>query len=123
MNRSKESSTTPNFPSQDLSSNGSSKRSLRTVSHVLGVLSLIWALIAWAEWFLIPLLYPHDGSPVPYLEFAPLAIALLLGCFIISIVNPLVSIAARQSQMLIYAVPAAAFVVFQIGSFVLDIFF
>ena len=96
---------------------------LRAVSHVLGVLSLIWALIAWAEWFLIPLLYPHDGSPAPYLEFAPLAILLLLGCFIISIVNPLISIAARQSKMLIYGVPAAVFVLFQVGSFLYDIFF
>ena len=44
-------------------------RTLRTVSHVLGVLSLIWSLIAWAEWFLflffiltMVALYPTWGS-------------------------------------------------------------
>lgn len=101
---------------------GASGRTLRTVSHVVGVLSLIWSLIAWSEWFLIPFLYPHDGSPVPYLGFAPQAILLLLGCVGVMILIPLLAIAMQRAKLLLYAVPAAAFVVFQVGSFVLEIF-
>ena len=106
----------------DLDRVGASERPLRTVPHVLGVLSLIWSLIAWAEWFLIPFLYPHDGSPVPYLGFAPQAILLLLGCVGVMILIPLLAIAMQRSKLLLYAVPAAALVVLQVGSFVLEIF-
>ena len=108
--------------SQDDARVGEGGRTLRKVSHVLGVLSLIWSMIAWAEWFLIPFLYPHDGSPVPYLGFAPQAILLLLGCVCVLIFIPLLAFAVRRSALLLYAIPAAAFVVFQIGSFVLAIF-
>ena len=108
--------------SQDPNSVGSSGRRLRTVSHVVGLLALIWSLIAWAEWFLIPFLYPHDGSPVPYLGFAPQAILLLLGCVGVMILIPLLAIAVRRWALLLYAGPAAAFVAFQVGSFVLEIF-
>ena len=101
---------------------GVSQRRLRTVSHVVGLLALIWSLIAWAEWFLIPFLYPHDGSPVPYLGFAPQAILLLLGCVGVMILIPLLAIAVRRWALLLYAGPAAAFVAFQVGSFVLEIF-
>ncbi len=101
---------------------GASGRTLRTVSHLVGVLSLIWSLIAWAEWFLIPFLYSHDGSPVPYLGFAPQAILLLLGCVGVMILMPLLAIAMRKPVILIYTIPAAAFVAFQVGSFVLEIF-
>lgn len=90
-------------------------------SHVLGVFSLIWSLIAWSEWFLIPLLYPDDGSPVPHLAFAPQAILLFLGCVGVLILIPPVAIAVRRSWMLLYAVPAAAFVAFQVGRFVSEI--
>ena len=101
---------------------GASQRTLRTVSHVLGVLSLIWSLIAWAEWFLIPFFYPHDGSPVPYLGFAPQAILLLLGCGCVLIFIPLLAFAVRRPWMLIYTIPAAAFVAFQVWCFVIEIF-
>lgn len=94
---------------------------MRIVSHVVGVISLIWSLVAWSEWFLIPLLYPDDGSPVPHLAFAPQAILLFLGCVGILILIPLFAIAVRRSWMLIYAVPAVAFVAFQVWSFVSDI--
>ena len=87
---------------------------MRIASHVVGVISLIWSLVAWSEWFLIPLLYPADGSPVPHLAFAPQAILLFLGCVGILILIPLLAIAVRRSWMLIYAVPAAAFVAFQV---------
>ena len=99
-----------------------SGRTLRTVSHVLGVLSLIWSLVAWAEWFLIPFLYPQDGSPVPYFGFAPQAILLLLGCVCVLIFIPLLAIAVRRPWMLIYTIPAAAFVAFQVWCFVIEIF-
>ena len=79
-------------------------------------------MIAWAEWFLIPFLYPHDGSPVPYLGFAPQAIILFIGCFGVTALIPLLAIAMHRSKLLLYAIPAAAFVVFQVGSFVLEIF-
>ena len=94
---------------------------MRIASHVLGVFSLIWSLIAWSEWFLIPLLYPDDGSPVPHLAFAPQAILLFLGCVGVLILIPPVAIAVRRSWMLLYAVPAAAFVAFQVGRFVSEI--
>ena len=60
--------------SQEPTHPGANGRTLQIVSHVLGLLSLIWALIAWAEWFTIPFLYAHDGSPVHYLGFALQAI-------------------------------------------------
>lgn len=107
--------------SQEPTHLGASGRTLQTVSHVLGVLSLIWSLIAWAEWFLIPFLYPHDGSPVPYLGFALQAIILLLGCFCVLIFIPLLAIAVRRRWMLTYAIPAAAFVAFQVWCFVIEI--
>jgi len=87
---------------------------MRAVSHILGVFSLVWSLIAWSEWFLIPLLYPGDGSPVPHLVFVPQAILLFLGCVGVLVLIPLISIGVRRSRMLIYAVPAAAFVAFQV---------
>lgn len=108
--------------SQDPTRVGAGGRTLRTVSHVLGVLSLIWSLIAWAEWFLIPFLYSHDGSAVPYLGFAPQAISLLFGCVCVLIFIPLLAIAVRRPWLLIYTIPAAAFVAFQVWCFVIEIF-
>ena len=107
--------------SQEPTHLGASGRTLQTVSHVLGVLSLIWSLIAWAEWFLIPFLYPHDGSPVPYLGFALQAIILLLGCVCVLILIPPLAIAVRRPWMLVYTIPAAAFVAFQVWCFVIEI--
>ena len=108
--------------SQDIVRVGEGGPTLPKVSHVLGVLSLIWSLIAWAEWFLIPFLYPHDGSPVPYLGFALQAIILLLGCVCVLILIPPLAIAVRRPWMLVYTIPAAAFVAFQVWCFVMEIF-
>ena len=108
--------------SQEPTHPGANGRTLQIVSHVLGLLSLIWSLIAWAEWFLIPFLYPHDGSPVPYLGFALQAIILLLGCVCVLILIPPLAIAVRRPWMLVYTIPAAAFVAFQVWCFVMEIF-
>ena len=121
MNYQPKSSAASALRSQDPSSFGSSRNPMRIASHVLGVFSLIWSLIAWSEWFLIPLLYPDDGSPVPHLAFAPQAILLFLGCVGVLILIPPVAIAVRRSWMLLYAVPAAAFVAFQVWRFVSEI--
>jgi hypothetical protein len=32
--------------------------------RIVGVFSLIWAVAAWAEWFLVPIFYPANGGPV-----------------------------------------------------------
>ena len=121
MNDQQKSSAALALRSQDPSSFGSSRDPMRIASHVVGVISLIWSLVAWSEWFLIPLLYPDDGSPAPHLAFAPQAILLFLGCIGILILIPLLAIALRRSRMLIYAVPAVAFVAFQVWRFVSDI--
>ena len=121
MNVSPKSRTDPNPLSPVSSSLGPNRNPMRRASHVLGAFSLVWALIAWSEWFLIPVLYPDDGSPVPHLAFAPQSILLFLGCVGVLILIPLLAIAVRRASMLIYAVPAAAFVAFQVWRFVNEV--
>lgn len=83
-------------------------------SRIVGVFAVIWAVVAWVEWFLIPILYPASGGPVPHLAFAPQVILLLLGCVAVVLIIPAWAIGTRCWWMLIYAVPAAAYVVFQV---------
>jgi hypothetical protein len=81
-------------------------------SHIAGVFALIWAIVAWVEWFLIPIIYPANGGPVPHLAFAPQAILLLLGCVTIALTLPALAFRTRQWRVVLYAVPAAAYLAF-----------
>ena len=116
------SSTAVSDRSHDSNRIRASRRNLQTVPHVVGLLSLIWSLIAWAEWFLVPVFYPRDGSPVPYLGFAPQAILLFLGCVGFTIIILLLASVMHRRGLLFYAIPGADFVVFQVGSFVFEIY-
>ena len=33
----------------------------KLTSHIVGVFAVIWAVVAWVEWFLIPILYPASA--------------------------------------------------------------
>jgi hypothetical protein len=54
--------------------------------HLIGAAGLVWSLITWIEWFVIPFLFPNRHGPVPYLDFAPQTCFLLFGCTIFSVV-------------------------------------
>ncbi len=81
--------------------------------HLVGGVALIWRVAAWAEWLLIPALYPREGGPVPYLAFAPQAILLFLGCVAIVLIVPILALASRQRWAILYSLPAAAYLVYQ----------
>jgi len=89
------------------------RNSSENISHVIGVFSLFWAVVAWAEWFLIPILFPADGGPVPHLAFAPQAILLFLGCVGVVLTMPVLALATCRWRILLYALPAAAYLLFQ----------
>lgn len=84
------------------------------VFHLVGTFALLWGIVAWLEWFLIPIVNPATGGPVPHLAFAPQAILLFLGCVAIILIMPVWEFGTRCWWMLVYAVPAAAYVVFQV---------
>jgi hypothetical protein len=84
------------------------------VFHLIGTFSLLWGIAAWLEWFLIPFFFPSSGGPVPHLAFAPQAILLFLGCVVTSLTMPVIALAARRRGTLLYAVPAVAYVAFQV---------
>jgi hypothetical protein len=82
--------------------------------HLIGTFALLWSIVAWLEWFLIPILFPSNGGPVPHLAFAPQAILLLLGCVVTSLTMPIIALSARRWGTLLYAVPSVAYVAFQV---------
>ena len=83
--------------------------------YAAGVLALTWSAIAWAEWFLVPVFFPDDGSPVAHLAFVPQAILLILGCLAITLMLPLWSILTRCWWLPLCAIPAATYLVYQIS--------
>jgi hypothetical protein len=50
--------------------------------HAMGAIATFWGVAAWAEWFVVPMLYPGRSGPAPYLDFALGTVVLFLGCFI-----------------------------------------
>ena len=92
-------------------------KKVSVVSHVLGVAALVWGGLAWAEWILVSILYPADGSPVPHLMLAPRFLLFILGCAAIVICGPLWTLMFRRWWMLGYMLPAGAYLVYQIARF------
>lgn len=82
-------------------------------THSPGIFALVWSGATWTEWFLIPVLYPAEGGPVPHLAFAPQALLLFLGCVAIVVVIPIWAFTSRGRAKFLFAIPAAAYVMFQ----------
>ena len=79
------------------------------------MIALTWGVIAWAEWFVIPIFVPNNGSPVPHLAFVPQAILLILGCVAITLMLPVWSIVTRCWWLPPFAIPAATYLVYQVS--------
>jgi hypothetical protein len=79
----------------------------------VGTFALLWSIAAWLEWFLIPVLFPRSGGPVPHIAFVPQAVPLMLGSVATSVAIPIIAIIARRWTLLLYAAPAIAYVSYQ----------
>ena len=88
-------------------------RSSNKLWHSLGVAAVDWGLLAWLEWYAIPIVYPDRGGPVPYINFAVQAIALLLGCAFWAAIVLLLPTNWKRSIRVAYVVVPASYVVFQ----------
>ena len=82
---------------------------LRPIPPTLG-------LIAWAHWYAIPRLIPHDGSPAPYMEFIPAYLLLLFGA-IYGVMVALVVYPTWKGKLIGGALPAS-FVLYTLAHFI-----
>ncbi len=99
------------------SSNPGSLLAKRGFLWTSAIFCVTWGLVAWAEWFLVPILVPNEGGPVPYLNFALQALVLFFGCVFVLFFMLVQVVQTYQWKWLLFAIPAGAFVLFQVINF------
>ena len=85
--------------------------------HVVGVFSILWAAASWIEWFAVPVLLPDREGPVPYLDVAPLSVALFFGCVWFTIQLLFFPMGLGWRTRLLYAAFPSSFVAFFLTGF------
>lgn len=86
----------------------------KSFPHITGLLAVLWAVIAWLEWFLIPIIFPGDGGPVPHMMFAAQAALLFIGCITFSLACWVQVKKTQCWYTILYTTPGIAYVLFQL---------
>lgn len=82
--------------------------------HALGVIVASWGLIAWIEWFAVPLMVPDRGGPLPYIEYAGQSLLLALGCLVGLLVVWLAPVRITAIARVGYAMLPATYLLYQL---------